>query len=104
MSDGMSEYWKNKKIRDQEMRDESIARQARDAVARVLQRPDLQRRKNPILFVDMGAGFVSFDDAKIVLQKDIAKSVGIEPIEVLGKLEVEEVPTDISAVRYTKKE
>lgn len=72
MSDGMSEYWKAKKIRDQEMRDESIARQARDAVARVIQRPDLTTRK-PILFVDVGAGFVSYDDTKIVLHKDLGK-------------------------------
>lgn len=100
MSDGMSEYWKAKKLRDQEMRDESVARQAREAVARFVGRPDLVRRKkNPILM--MNGHVVGIAD----IQGDILDLSGIKPIEVLGRFEVEEiVPMEISMTRYTKKE
>ncbi len=94
MSNGMADYWKQKKMREIEI----IAEKARDSVARAIGRPDLDRsrKRRPILMINQ-------QRIDLVDLKDIQMDIGIKPIEVLGKFEVEEIDHTVDAFRYTLK-
>ena len=84
MSDGISEYWKAKKIED-------ITREAANATARVIGRPDLD--KSPILTMHGKDYRVRVEKIEMVCHNgnfDFDGGIDLTEIPVLGKFEVKE--------------
>jgi hypothetical protein len=87
MSDGVSEYWKNKTFLD-EKNIRNMVTNAANATARILQRPDLDKSRE---FTLHGTKYrMKLGDVTLVPYNGGFTSGGPVEIETLGKFEVKE--------------